>query len=446
MRAVLRWLCELLVRLYYPRITVEGERALPQGVPILFVLNHPNALLDPMVLRLALRRPVRFLAKSTLFGNPIARYTMDAFGAIPVYRRVDVQKGGGDPQQNEATFARCTELLAGGADLAIFPEGTSHSDPMLKPLKTGAARIALSTLARSAGAQLAVVPVGLHYEDKRVFRTWAHVVVGEPLELAPFARSHAVDPEEGVRRLTAAIKTALDDVLLQAETRQLLEGVAHIAVWTGAPELKEDPAAHLKKTRELVLAYQGLGARDPARAQAISTEARRYMRILKALGIADPWALEGEPLGFWRGARAVIKLVLLLPPGLCGALLGWVPYRLAGRMAAKMTRDEDELGTIKLLAGALFVVGAWTVEAVLVGILAGGLFGAAAFGLAAVTGYLALRLAERWTLVREGTRYLLIRARRAELVAELTRRRHHLALEVERALAEATASSGPSTG
>ena len=147
MRAFIRWFFETLVRLYYPGIAVEGRERVPTGRSLLFVANHPNALLDPLVLRVGLGLPVRFLGKSTLFKNPLSRLTMESFGGIPVYRPRDAAAGGGDTSQNEKTFALCREALSRGEPMALFPEGTSHSDPELRPFKTGAARIALSARA-----------------------------------------------------------------------------------------------------------------------------------------------------------------------------------------------------------------------------------------------------------------------------------------------------------
>src|SRR5438552_11852488 len=159
---LVRWLAEALVRLYYPTRSVEGGERIPPDKPVIFVLNHPNGLLDPLVLRVATGRPARFLAKSTLFGNPLGRLAMGAFGSIPVYRAQEAGAQGKNVARNEESFARCRAELAANGALALFPEGVSHSDPQLRPLKTGAARIALSAEAEHDGKLgVTIVPVGL---------------------------------------------------------------------------------------------------------------------------------------------------------------------------------------------------------------------------------------------------------------------------------------------
>ncbi len=100
--------------------------------------------------------------------------------------------------ENEITFDRCRALLAERGWLALFPEGTSHSDPQLRPLKTGAARIALSVEAADGFAGgLRVLPVGLLYLDKGTFRSRVAVVLGEPFTLAEYAEAYAPPTSEG---------------------------------------------------------------------------------------------------------------------------------------------------------------------------------------------------------------------------------------------------------
>ena len=457
LEALIRWLAEALVRLYYPVRLVEGAARIPRDRPVVFVLNHPNGLLDPVVLRVATGRATRFLAKSTLFGNPFGRLAMGAFGSIPVYRAHEAGARAKDTSRNDETFARCRAALARGEALALFPEGVSHSDPQLRPLKTGAARITLSAEREVAdgGRRLAavVVPAGLFYERKARFRSRVLVDVGEPLETAPLLPAYRADERAAVDALTDEIKTRLDGVVLQAETRELLAGIARVARWTadkpragGGGEKGEsgergndaaELAAEHKRARELLAAYEQLRARDPARVEAVASEARRYARTLYHLGVRDPWGLEVEIIAPGRVLGALARVALALPLAIVGAALGWAPYRLAGVVAGRITHDEDILGTVKLIAGATFLFVAWIGEAIAAALWLGPRWIAPVFAGALVSGYVALRFEELVGDTIEAVRHLWLRAFHFDTARRLGERRRALAESVARALREA---------
>ena len=106
------------------------------------------------------------------------KWLMAQTNSIPIYRRQDAD--GTDPaaqvspeelaRPNEATFGRCYDYLGQGGTIMIFPEGTSVSERRLRPLKTGAARIALGAEARhDFKLGLHMLPVGINYFDPAAF-------------------------------------------------------------------------------------------------------------------------------------------------------------------------------------------------------------------------------------------------------------------------------------
>lgn len=405
-----------LVRLFYPEIAVTG--APPARGPVILVANHPNGLLDPIVLRLGLGRPVAFLGKSTLFANPVGKRVMEAFGAIPVYRAKEA-----DTSKNEETFDRCRALLRDAGWLALFPEGISHDLPALQPLKTGAARIALA----SGGAGVTVVPVGLLYEEKEVFRSRAALAFGAPIEVP----AGDAGPE-AVRALTARIAEALGAVVLQAEDKALWQGFVAVASWTDS-EGGRDLAAVDRRAREISSAYAALSVSDPDRVLAIVGATRRFVRVLDAIGVSDPLALEARPIS---PIRALLPLLLLAPVALVGAVLAWVPYRLVKPLALRMAGGHaDIVGTLKAMLGTFILGLTWLGEAA----LAGAWFGlAAGLGMLVVgplSGLVALRWGERFALRREALHASWLATRRESIAAAVAERRRALVAEVESALA-----------
>jgi len=429
---------EALVRLYYPARALDGAERIPAAKPVIFVVNHPNGLLDPLVLRVATGRPSRFLAKSSLFRNPLGRLAMDAFGSLPVYR--PHESSAADVARNEETFARCRRELARGGALALFPEGTSHSDPQLRPLKTGAARIALSAEAEQDGKLgLTIVPVGLAYDRKTTFRSAVLLVVGEPIAVAPRLEDYRRDERAAVTALTDDIATRLDAIVLQAESRDLLAGIARVARWTS--DEPDDAAARHRRARELAAAYHRLRERDPARVEAVVAEVRGYWQTLRRLGVRDPWALE---MGAPRASAvlgAVGKLVLAAPLALAGVLLGWVPYRLSGALARRVTKDDDLLSTVKLLAGSLFLFLGWSAEAAVMGWWRGAAWALPTFAVGLAGGYVALRFEELLRDGRAAWRALSMRAFHFQTARRLAERRRALADAVARALEDESRNS-----
>jgi len=366
---------------------------------VLFVLNHPNSLIDPIFLFTMFPRPVSVLAKEPLFRMPIIGRLVRAMGSIPVERRQDP---GADLRKNHEMFAKVRERLAAGDAVALFPEGTSHSDPRLRPLRTGAARIALGV---SSPLPVQIQPVGLFYTAKERFRSAALVYFGEPFAIEPAPlEENGEPPGDRVQQLTDRIAEALAQVTLQADQLEAHEFVAQLERILASerretdldsrPDLSEEFAYR----RRLLSGYQLLQQRDPARLERIRTRVQRYDDRLRGAGV-DPWDV---PVGPFRARRGLGKLLfflgrflLYLPLGIPGLLLHFLPYRLIGILARTTSKgSSDVLATIKLMSAAIVLPVTWIVLAILAGRWAGPVVGTGVLLLAPASGYAALRLTE----------------------------------------------------
>src|SRR2546430_4088597 len=219
-RGVITAILRLTLRVYFRRIEVTGRENVPPEDAVIFVLNHPNALVDPAFLLCLAPRRLAFLAKTPLFRTPVIGYIVRALDSLPAYRRQDEGK---DVSRNVETFAAARELLARGITIGICPEGVSHDEPRLKPLKTGAARIALAAASSGEALDLKIVSVGLYYTEKTTFRSSALLYFAEGLPVEPVTlEPDGTPPREAVHRLSARIETALREVMLHAEQEEAL--------------------------------------------------------------------------------------------------------------------------------------------------------------------------------------------------------------------------------
>jgi 1-acyl-sn-glycerol-3-phosphate acyltransferase len=436
----LPFLARVATGLYY-RLTLAGA-AVPRRGAVLLVANHPNSLLDPGLVMAAAGRPVRFLAKAPLFSDPKTAWLVRLADAIPVYRRRD------DPAQmdrNVDAFRAVFDALGGGAAVAIFPEGLSHSEPSLAPLRTGAARIALGAAART-GAAFPIVPVGLTFARKDEFRSAALVLVGTPVawdDLAPCGDGHA----DAVRTLTDRIAAALRSVTLnleQWEDRPLVE--CAVRIWEAEHRAVPDRAERLARLEVSTQVLAWLRARGDGEAAALVADVRAHLRRMERLRLhpADLVADVGASRGIWWGVRrAHLMGPLALALAAAGFLLFVVPYQVTGRLVASRRLEVDQVSTWKLLLGIAVYAG-WLVLLAAAGAAIVGPVGAAAalLGVPAV-GMLGLLVRERWRGAwSDARRFFLLRSRR-DLLDSLRAAQRDLGARLQRAHDEYTPQGAP---
>jgi 1-acyl-sn-glycerol-3-phosphate acyltransferase len=442
----------LAARLFY-RLEVAGTRPPAEG-PLLVVANHPNSLLDPALVTLAVDRAARFLAKAPLFTDAKVGWLVRASGAIPVHRRQDGAAAG----DNDDTFRSAEAALLDGDAIALFPEGISHAQPGLAPLKTGAARLALQTAVRRGGA-FPLVPVGITLDDRAIFRSPGLLVIGGPVAWDDLARDAIAAEAAGgpdfalARELTARIGDALqsvtasyaswEDARLVALAEEVHAAADAVAIGAAAGdgragaarlERRRLGAALLARVRDVdgvPDAPEVVAMRDAVR--QLADDLRRHRRLLQALrlspaDLATP--TDARTAAGWAMRR--VHLVLLGALAASGTVLGWVPYTLTGRIAARFPGAEasDVRATAKALVGAACFL-AW----ILVLTVAAGALGGWWAALATLVGVppllvLALVTGEGWRDAwRDARRFLTLR-RRAGRVADLRARQEALARRV----------------
>jgi len=447
MRRLVEGLVRFILRIFFRRVETAGAERVPSAGPVVFCPNHPNALIDAALMLATAPRPVSFLAKAPLFRMPVIGWFARSLGSIPVYRRQD---GSGDTSGNAEMFAAARRLLEGGGTIAIFPEGTSHSDTRLRPLRTGAARIALGA---GTEAPVTIIPVALTYFDKATFRSNALVSFGEPIVVTSAMPLVEGEPDPGlVAEVTSSITAGLGKVVLEADAHEALALADSVdRLFQGMDAGALHTSADFRRT--VLEAYPRVRAAAPARVASIQHRLDRHEVRLRAAGL-DPGLLELRRFtlsGVLRySVAAVGYFALTLPFALPGIVVHWPAYRLVGIVARRASgTSQDVVATAKTLGAMLFFPLTWLAVGMIVGSQWGWPIGAAAAALSPILGWMALRFVERidsvvgamralalWLAGRD--QFLRMQLERRRLRAEIVAINQELGLTVP---AQATGSS-----
>jgi 1-acyl-sn-glycerol-3-phosphate acyltransferase len=175
------------------RTRLIGRKNIPKSGPVLLAPNHFSQM-DHFFIGLFLRRKIRFMAKSQLFGPPVLTYIFSHGGVFPVRRG----------HQDEEAFKTAFTILENGEMLLVYAEGGRSRTGELGEVKPGIGRIALES-------GVPVVPVAIHGSEsvrrwKRLRFPKVTIQLGEPIS---FPVEHSVSRErqlEVAREIFARVR------------------------------------------------------------------------------------------------------------------------------------------------------------------------------------------------------------------------------------------------
>jgi glycerol-3-phosphate O-acyltransferase/dihydroxyacetone phosphate acyltransferase len=455
---LLRALSRVALRWFYRDVQVEGLDRVPRDRPLILVVNHPNALVDALIVADILPRRVMITAKSTLFTNPVGGALLRAVGVVPIQRPNDESASGdrSETSRNLGAFRAVQAALASKQAVLVFPEGITHDAPSLAPLKNGAARMALRALKTGDVPELAVVPIGLTFERKDTPRSRVFAQVGEPIIMAEW---RAPDGVNEAQALTTEIDARLRAVTLNYATIddatravQLVSVIA--ALFDAVPPIGRVDRS-LGVETAIARRIEELRTRLPHADDVVSCQANGLVARIEALHAAMAargLLIEDVEISLaWTDAiRFLIRegwwLLVAGPVAFWGWLNHWLPFRSARVIAMRSVESAADPAMRTLVAGAVLVLVAYVAQTFVVGITWGPLVAAVYLISLPIAAEINLYLSDRLRRAAQRARAFFFFRHdpnlQRSLISELKTLRAE-ALQLDRALGSSDPTAGP---
>ena len=449
--AVVRAIARFWIWFFFERVEVRHPERVSRIGPVLLCINHPNNLIDSLLVASVVPRQVHYLATGVLFRNPLMARLLVGLGVIPVHRRAD------DPDRVDRSvelFAACEEAFDRGRIIAIYPEGITRAEAHLQPIKSGAARIALGYEAHAPG-RLTVVPVGLSFAVRKRFRGRVLVSFGEPVDVSSHLASYREEAAKALHTLTAALQGAMEREVIHVEridtaafrraVEALYRGELERELWE-ARWLAGRPVNPFQSSGSIAAAVEHFRTQDPARIERLWQRILGYYVGLTAYRHRDEAVrtrLErtAHRLRVARSWQTIVGLPLFA----YGAAVNFLPYYLPGWLAGRTSRRPTDYATIRLLASVVAFPLFWALETALVGWVVGLRWALAFFLSLPLGGLVAYRYLVGTGRLRHQIRFGALLLTRAQEARRLLAERREIIEELERAQRDCVQSTrGPS--
>lgn len=344
-------------RLFYCRIRVLNK---PKKFfsRTIYVSNHPNSFMDPILLG-ALNRPiVHFMTRSDVFKwwlKPV----LWAAHMLPIYRQHD---GEDTRSKNSAVFNRVNKSLALGRNILIFGEGFTDDIPIrgLKPVKKGPVRMGFTALeACNWQKKIHLAAVGINYTDRNCIGSDLLIANGRSICLNDYEVSYRENPNRTITELTKLIENYMQETVIFVRESQWYSLHENIMQLTrkGFNHPNHDSQLNLEVryqyAQELANWINTNVSLDSEPFNALKKELEAYFSLEKRMHIQDRFvyaAASNQPI---KNTREIIGLFTLWPFALIGFIHGLLPYIAAKKITEKIMRRKVFWGSVKMMLGKL---------------------------------------------------------------------------------------------
>ena len=428
----------LAIKLFFNQISIQNKQIVPNTSPIIFVANHPNFFMDPLIIGSYCPRQLYFFAKSTLFNSPLKKRILTRLNLVPVYRKTDDKENMGG---NVNSFNKGYKILENNGAFLIFPEGISVGKRVLEKLKTGAARIGLEAeLKNDFDLNIVIIPIGLSYSDQVRFRSNIMIRFGSPIELSKFEKEYKTNEVKTVKKVTLIIEKSLNNLTNYYQTDQIedivqgLELIYKMELMTELGMEVDNKNDDFIISKILTDAVQWYKDNEPALIIEFREKLNEYIDLLKQLDIRDEFLdpVRQEKRG-WGKTKTILFLVIGSPLFIWGIITNYIPYILPRVLVEITNKDQSEEASWKLIYGFIFFVFYYAVLITFIWKLTQNIFLTILFISSLIpSGDFALYYSKNINKYKQHVKFLSIFYKKRSLIFEIIQRRIELLQFIEK--------------
>ncbi len=194
---------------YFKKIDLVGIKNIPRKKAVLFVANHQNALIDPLLIGALTPRELNFLTRADVFNRPLIKALLSTVNMLPIYR---IRDGLTSLSKNEEVFKKCYHIFGRNGTVLIFPEGNHNIQRRIRVLSKGFTRIAFGSLEKHPEKEILVVPVGINYSNAKKYGSSVRIIFGTPISV----QEHLKETE--INEAATSLKNEVSDAMKKLVT------------------------------------------------------------------------------------------------------------------------------------------------------------------------------------------------------------------------------------
>lgn len=345
------------LRLFYKRFVVYRKHFKFFGRTI-YVSNHPNSFMDPIMIG-AINIPiVHFMTRSDVFKwwlKPI----LWAAHMLPIFRQQDGKDARG---KNTDVFKKVNKSLYFGRNILIFGEGFTDDVPIrgLKPVKKGPVRMGFEALeATGWKRKIYICGMGVSYSDRNTVGSEFVLDNGPKICLNDYHEAYKESHSKVVNEITKRIEKDMQECIVyvsDSHNYSLLENVMQITR-KGFNNENHDARIPLitrwKYAKYLASWINENVTEESVEIKALQKDLDDYFKLEKRMRIQDRFVLAVNNPHLVSSFFNWLFLLFMWPIAIVGAIHGYLPYIIAKKVTEKIMRRKVFWGSVKMMMAKL---------------------------------------------------------------------------------------------